>query len=875
MVTKKSIVYIFLFLLCLTACKSNKSKPTLLDAVPVDAAVILEVDNLGTFLETAKAKSYVNELCALTSSGDFANMIVAADSVFNAADPDMKLFSNRAAFVSLNNGGKTNRLVMLNAESIKSGKLQKLLSSQDVAFNEYKNGREVCFGFSLNGQDSVFVAAGSGFVSISLDAAVCMKPFEQLENEDKIASMAGFDAISSTLGTSVGEHLFVRSELLVKASENKFNEGARNKTLPILNDDVFTAACDFLLKDDGLILNGYAIASDSSDVYKLKYQQPVRNSIIFVLPYDVKMMLHYGMSDMALWWSDKTDKEQIASINKKCGVDVENQFAANISEIALSILATNNSPVAVARLNDPGAVIKFMGRLDGSYGVAGEHTTQGCTVKTLNANNLVEKLLGSEFAKVNRFCYTILDQYLVVANKMSDVDEVIDLYRSGRTLDLNENFRAFQNNMLEEANITFYLPCHKNIDLVKSYMSKDVCKTIDQNKKAFEAFQAFSLQMSSARSLIYTNVFLRKMQSSNQESRVIWKTTLDAPLQSKPFILSDYAGGERVVFAFDNQNNAYLIDAKGNIKWKKSLSEPPVSDVKTVDCYNNGKTQYLFNTANYLHLLDRDGEYVEGYPMRLPVEASNGLAVFDYQNTKDYRILICGTDKLVYNFTIKGNETEGWNRHRTDNVVNKPVEHLVADGKDYLIVTDTEGTVRILDRQGRVRVPLVGDLQKSPTSDLYVNKTNSKGVLLTSSKDGKLLYITSDGRTALTDFGEFGDKHFFLYEDFNQDLDPDFIYLDGNKLCIFDKFKKDLFSYEFKNEIRQKPVFFNITRSRRLLGIVSEASREIYLIDKNGKMVSSSGIIGETPFDVGSMLNNNEINLVTGVGNTLYNYSLK
>ena len=713
-----------------------------------------------------------------------------------------------------------------------------------------------------------------GAVSLATNAVACMMPFEQLGQPTKITDIQGFEAISSTLGTTVGAHIYVRSDVLLDANKKNLSDDAVKRTLPLLADDIATAACDFLVKDDGLILNGYATANDSSDLFKLKYQQPVRNSIIYVLPYDIEMMLHYGMSDMALWWADKVDTVQIASLNKKYVVDIENQLVANISELSLAVLATNHAPVFVARLNDPASVMKFMSRLDSSIGVSNEHNTQGCAVKTLNVNDLVAKMLGAEFAKVNRFCYTILDQYLVVANRMSDVDEVISLYRSGRTLDLNENFRAFQNNMIEEANISLYLPFSGNTELIKRYLSKDLCRLIDKNKGCVDAFQAFSLQLSSARSLIYTNVFLRKMQASNQESRVIWKATLDAPLLSKPFILSDN-NNERKVFVFDKLNNAYLFDANGSLKWKKELSEAPISDVKTVDCYNNGKTQYLFNTANYLHLVDRNGDYVEGYPVRLPVEASNGLAVFDYQGTKDYRILVCGTDKLVYNFTVKGLETEGWNRHRTENVVNKPVEHLVADGKDYLVVTDTEGTVRILDRQGRVRIPLVGNLQKSPTADIYVNKTNNKGIMLTSSKDGKLLYITSDGRTALTDFGEFSDKHFFLYEDFNQDGDIDFIYLDGKELHVFDKFKKDLFSHTFKDEITQKPVFFNITRGKRLLGIISEASREIYLIDRYGKTYSSSGITGETPFSVGSLLNNNEINLVTGVGNTLFNYSLK
>ena len=60
-----------------------------------------------------------------------------------------------------------------------------------------------------------------------------------------------------------------------------------------------------------------------------------------------------------------------------------------------------------------------------------------------------------------------------------------------------------------------------------------------------------------------------------------------------------------------------------------------------------------------------------------------------------------------------------------------------------------------------------------------------------------------------------------------------------------------------------------------MLGIVSENAREIYLIDSKGNMSVSSGLVGETPFAVGSLHNNNEVNLVTGVGSALYNYIVR
>ena len=604
---------------------------------------------------------------------------------------------------------------------------------------------------------------------------------------------------------------------------------------------------DVLPEGPNLVMNGYALAADSASAWRpLKYQLPVKNSVVNILPSDTRFMHHYGMSDYASYWESFRDEEKVKVFNKKYGTDVENKLLAYLSEVSFNKIGKSKREVFVGRMNDPSAVIKFMERLASKTGVNASQTCQGYTLYDLGKTSFIPDIFGDDFQSMMRCCYAIVDQYLVMASNMEVIQEVIACYRSGRTLDLNEGFRVFQQKMLESANITWF-------------------SVFDDRKEA--------LQLASSKDLVYTNACISWVAEVKSENSIRWKANLNAPIKGKPYIVEDHGSQNKNVIVFDNQNKMYLIDSEGNILWDKQLDEAPLSEVFTVDARNNGQLQFLFNTAHTLQLIDRKGNNVEGYPVRLPFEASNGLAVFDYEGRKDYRILLCGTDRLVYNYTIQGKEVEGWNHHRSEDLVKRPIQHINADDKDYLIVSDANGGVRILDRQGRIRIPLSSDMQKSPKADIYANATNrKKGIFLTSDKEGKLLYVTADGALNRTDFGIYSDAHFFLYEDFNGDQDPDFIYLDQKDLHVFDKFRNELFSCHFDVDIVTKPVFFNITRSKRLLGIVSEKAREIYLIDRKGNMIVNSGLVGETPFAVGSLHNDQEINLVTGVGNVLYNY---
>lgn len=669
-----------------------------------------------------------------------------------------------------------------------------------------------------NGQPMAMVKAPQdGFLLLT-------KPSKKDIQDQKIYDNPDFQRLQKTLGQNVKAHLYRRDP----------NGWMMLDVLPEGND---------------LVMNGYALAADSASAWRpLKYQLPVKNSVVNILPSDTRFMHHFGMSDYASYWESFCDKDKIKAFNKKYSTDVENKLLVFLSEVSFNKFGKAPSEIFVGRMNDPSAVIKFMERLASKTGVAASQTSQGYTLFDLGKNSFVPDVFGDDFKLMKRCCYAIVDQYLVMAANMDVIKEVIACYRSGRTLDLNEGFRNFQQKMLESANIT----------------------TFEVKKDGMEASQ-----LASSKDLVYTNVCMSRGAAVKSENNVRWKVNLDAPLKGKPYIVEDHASSNKNVVVFDGQNSFYLIDNKGDIVFKKQLDEVPLSEVFTVDAFSNGQTQFLFNTAHAIHLIDRKGNYLAGYPIKLPFEASNGLVVFDYNGNRDYRILLCGTDRLVYNYNLQGKEVEGWNHHRSEDQVKEPLQHIRVEDKDYLIVSDVSGGVRILDRQGRIRIPLSSDMQKSPKADIYENVTNrSKGLFLTSDKVGKLLYVGTDGALNRTDFGTYSDKHFFLYEDFDGDQDADFIYLDQNDLHVFNKFKKELFSHHFDAEIVTKPVFFKITRNKRMLGVVSEKAREIYLIDRKGNMIVSSGLVGETPFAVGSLNNNNEINLVTGVGNALFNYAI-
>ena len=814
MIRVRLSLYILLILLC--AC-SNEEQGNILDAVPDDFALVLESETPKEMLDFVESNAKM-----LGFWNDFAKDLHDLDSLLRVDAKTQQYYqkAHTICLLSSCDDQLVSALVLYD---------DKILSNKYLA--EIKKDNHL--------------VVHNGFLIYSMNERLLVEMQEQLEKPEKVHYDADFKRVQNTLGQSVPIHLFINYDVFGTLIDNLVPSKYQEFVSEFFAQYKGFAAMDVQSKPEVLMTNGYSVATDSlSSLRPLKYQVPVHNSIVNLLPRNTKLMLHYGMLDYASYWDEFADFEQVDRLNKRYRVDVGQQLIACFSEVSYCVFDVSEKPVFVGRMNDPAAVMQFMEKLGAKVGVTENVVVQGYTIRNLNVKSLIPDVFGKYFQNITGCCYAIVDQYLVVANDFQTIHNVISSYRSGRTLDLSESFKSFQDNMLESDNVCLY------------WVSSGLQST---------------LQLAASKDLVYTSFSMKETTETVEETNTQWKVSLDAPIHGKPYFVRDAYGRTKIV-VFDLENSMYLIDNNGNILWKMSVPEPPMSKIEVVDYYRDGQLQLLFNSANYLELIDFYGNNVDNYPKRLLCEASNGLSVFDYDGNKTYRIMICGTDRFVYNYDLRGEETEGWNRHRAEEIVTQPLQHLVADNKDFIIVTDINGTAHILDRQGRIRIPLKADLHKSHNADFYENKTNHKGIMLTTDETGQLLYVAFDGGLARTDFGAYSDKHCFLYEDFNGDQDPDFIYLDGKQLRVFDRFKKLLYSYDFDAEITEKPVFYRLSRNKWLLGLISESVREVYLIDKNGNMTVSSGLIGGTSFAIGSKDGNNGVNLLSGEGNVLFNY---
>ena len=862
------------------------------EAIPVNAGVFIKVNEPGSLIRELSSRNDIwEEILSTADAGKILRALQDADSIlalrgysemletgniYLAIAEDTAGLSVCALF-EWPYGASENDLDILFANVISKDLQKSPYSFLDID------------GYYLKDSSGteLYYCIGHGLCMIGSTAGILEACAARIEENRPLPFADLYEKVSLTSGRNVDANIYINFERIPSLARHVF-AGSYYKDRQILPDFGAWSEIDLLIKNDELLMNGYSEAVDTLNQFLSLFQQqePQKIEITRILPYNTSMLLSFGFSDFEKLQSDNKAylqnegvfperEEKLSNMKSRYGNKLEEYMTAWVgNELALALINPHmrdhdaNTFLAI-HARDTELAGRYLKELSSS-----QYTSnyRDYTIRRITIPELIPVIYGRLFSGIKKNYYTRVEDYIVFANSTKSIENFINIFLSGKTLEQNENFKGFTDNVSDFSNIFCYFNIRNSTEMLSEILAVPLAGFVSRNPEVVKNFEALAVQFKALNNMYFTSVYVKHNPSYIREDLSIWKAYLDAPVYGQPYFVKDHRTNNLKIVAFDTLNNMYLIDHDGNIDWKLNIGEKVISDVQTVDFYKNGKIQYLFNTSNRIYLIDLLGRDVEGYPIRLKDKATNGLAVIDYDGDKNYRILIALDDNRVHNYDIKGKKIDGWKNPLSKGRVTARVRHLREAGKDYIIIADSEGNVKITDRRGRNRINLKSDLANGLRSDFYVNETNSKGIILTTDESGKLTYIKSNGRMETTDFGNFSKGHYFLYEDFNNAGGKDFIYLDGNKLTVFDRFKNIVFSWEFENEINSSPVIIPVSPREKIIGVVSGATGKIYLFDRNGNLLSTPDHIGKTQILIGSLNRDGQLNMIVGSGNTIYNY---
>jgi hypothetical protein len=893
--------------------KTGKSDEPL-KAIPPDASIIVQVNDLRHLILNFNRNAVWSELRKISAFNRVDIQINFIDSLIQTNEEIRSLLLDNPSFVSTHIVGK-DKTGCLHVFSMPKGLSEKRITeiikkqveeSGTMTSRKYEGfqiydarllKRNFVRDFSYTIADGLFIIS---FSSILVEDAI-----RQLTLQESFYTDIGFRKVLNTIGKNVAANIFINFRQTPKLVASKLKSEYRTK-IRSCDDFASWTALDLNLQEDAILLNGFTLVNDSAkQLFRLfEGQSASRLTVDNILPSTISAFLSINLSDESLYFNGFRKQLQekgklneylrnTALLKNKYDIDLNDIFYSQLDkEITLAVESVQSDKHTADRF----IVIKVKSKSQAEkdlYDAIGKIAAKDGLLKNryvfnykfddelsfpiykFPLNDFLKDCLGNFFNCCNDNYFTFIENYIIFGNSIKSLTDFIHSNVLNRTLITDLAYREHKNNLSPKATVTFYADLSRACLSFSEYILPEITKEWENNIQVFQKVQTLGFQMSPQKDMIYTNIYLKSVTGFKNKPRTVWESLLDTTFDFKPQFVVNHNTRQTEIFLQDNDNNIYLINQVGRILWRQNLSERINSNIYQIDYFANGKLQILFSTPNYLYLIDRNGNYVERYPVKLRSVATNGMALFDYESDKNYRIFIAGKDKKIYAYNKEGNLINGWNFDQTESIVRQPVNHFRIGTKDYIVFGDRLRTY-ILDRKGNTRVNVRELIPRSQNNNYYLESKqdiNQSFIALTDTA-GLVYRIFFNGKIEKQDFIKCSPNHYFDFKDLDGDGNKDYIFLDQDKLRVFKDNKTILLSYDFEGPIDLPPAYYHFGDKDRKIGVVSSKKGIIFLVNNDGSVYKGFPLRGRTLFSIGYLGNTvSAFNLVVGGDdNFLYNY---
>ncbi len=879
-------------------------------AIPPEVAMIIELNSPEDFYLSMKEKSGM--------FADFAELLNLkyGNSIFHCIDTlgilDSSKINNKIIWSFHPEGINpfTQLIVIKPSEKIKQNKYiseinDKLSVNGNVSEREFKD--VIVYEYNSNNNlGSLNYYCKNGLLVLSFSQKLIEKSIESLINSKSVNDIVPeFISLYATAGKNEIANVFVNMSIFSKGFLAGISENNKDIIKRLEHFSAWTEL-DLNFSDDILSLNGFSKGNDSTTNFTqiLKSQKPSNLKCINVLPDNTLYYFAMSFNNIEGFRQTLTEYNNSIGLKQECiskfsetkqdvGIDVNASFYPLVNnEVCLAVTTPGafdlleNSYLIFGVKSEASAKIELANIINAIKLNTGMNDAQlkdkiyidentSLDVFILPFEGLPEMLFGHYFSACSGKYVCCLNNFMIFANSKSSMFKIVYDIILNKTLETSINHNLFLENFSESSNLFIYFSMLNGYGIFKSLLNDEKKQIITEKAELLSSFGNFGYQINKSNDMLYNNLVVKKQKYLVEKPKTVWESRLSNTVSVKPVLDVNHDNNTKEILVQDHDNNLYLLSNSGREIWRVGLDEKIQSDVYQIDLYKNGKLQYLFSTRNKIYLIDRLGNNVDKYPIKLRASATAPMSLFDYNDNKNYRIIIPCENNEVYLYDAEGDLVKGWKFDKSENIINTEIHHYCLDGEDFIVFKD-KYKAYFLNRKGETKLDYLTKFEFSNNNPMYLDYTYSKKRFVTTDKNGMLRFFYKNGKQDSLKIKDFSEEHYFMLKDVNSDGSNDYVFLDGKCLEVYNRQKKLLFAYTFDAKPSSKPVFYSFPRNQIKIGIVCSSTSKIFLLNNDGSLFDGFPLYGLTPFSIGYLSSDsNMFNLIVGgQENLLYNYEV-
>jgi len=905
---RTGIILLFLFAAVLAVAAffiRREKQVVVLDpwvAVPSDAFFIAETNDFPELLTMiTDPAGLMSRLSPMTWAASLLRTVSDIDSITGGREV-RELISNRKTIISLHMAGQghvTPLLVMNSGTSLTSRRLVNLCEMSGASVTDARDlGGTKTFTVTYgrgDRQTPLYMALTAGTVVISTSESLLSAALDNKSSGSDIRLQQGFTKVVSSAGKEA-DNIYI----LFRNLPGFVKSFMAPDQVSAVTTVAIAGGGDLSSTEEGLFISGFlSTVGAGAGADRLKDVEPAECGVQEVLPRGT-FSYRTIMRRASLKGETATDP---ASINATDLALILSPFTGTEVTEALVPVGGGEERVIIFRMTDQRSAESVLyERLSARYrsvGLRESHFVASApgggdrddaVLYKMPFTGVASVLAGEGRSKAGDEWVTFARSYMIFSGSPEALAIIRRESDNESTLINDPEFREMEKTLPTKSSYLFYASGDVLRSLLAPMLSPGA--EADLTDRSFSGIGGVGISLTPSNDMIYTSLSVRYNEAGDNTVRttagttsaitrgadtsalrLVWKVRLDAEPACVPFLFTNHNTGATEIFIQDQRNNIYLISASGKILWKAMIREKITGEIFMIDYYKNGKNQLLFTGHNYMHLIDRNGNYVDKYPVKMRVPAANTLAVFDYESNKDYRLFVSGEDNKIYVYDRSGTPVRGWNIFTTRGRVKDPVEFFRVRGKDYLFVADDQA-VYVLDRTGNIRVAHQEPLRKAAGSAARLTGGDEQSIVF-SAPDGTVVYLLFDGTVKRETPGAFSAGHLADFTDLDGDNVTDYICIDHGVLHAYGSSKEELYSYSFETENLSGPVIFTVSPAEKRIAVYENDRQMLHLLGRTGHSLTGFPRKAGPYFNLGRVTNKSTWNLLVNENDTyLYNYEL-
>jgi len=588
---------------------------------------------------------------------------------------------------------------------------------------------------------------------------------------------------------------------------------------------------DVVISQDEILLNGITKAEDSTDSFinVFKGTEAQENKMALIAPSNSDGFLSFTFDNYRpLVTNLKKFRKEKNSVSKDSLVINETLFD-NIVEIG--VIYEGNNHALVLNSLDEMATNEALLSSQNIITDFREVNLLEYSNPSLFKNTFFPLITANDFDK-----YCVIDNYFVFSNSLETLQNIVASYQNNTTYATKNSFLESKKQL---SNVSSLLMVFDDAKL-ENILSKD--SPLD-----LKNYKSTAIQFIYDHNFAHTNMVINRSKVRADANTVSeeFNIKLDADILTNPQFVINYTNNQKDIAVQDVNNNLYLISNKGEVLWKKKLEGAIIGKIEQVDIYKNGRLQIIFATANRVYVIDRNGKEVAPFPLKFNDAITQPLSVFDYDNKRDYRLLVTqGKNVLMYD--LQGKAVKGFQFKSAASTILTQPEHFRMGSRDYIVIK-TKEKLYILDRRGNVRV-------NPKTSATFSNEKvyEYESNFATTSENGILFSIDEKGNTSTQQLN--------LNEQHHIDAtSKTLVTLTDNKLSIKSH------SIELDFGIYSKPEIFYLN-DKIYVTVTDTQTNKVYLFDSLGKSIPNFPVYGSSAIDMDNADNDRNPEIIVKSG---------